>query len=453
MSLNSTQSLPMNLPRDICREIAAAVRESDRATFRTKTEAEWILETWTLKSISLTCRMWREEAIPILWSELFLCYDDQTSFNDFDYDVSKTWSTMISKRYTKYLKRLVISFYVWGRDLLIPFGRIVRDVNNILSLSPGFQHLRFRCGAEAKPLISHLTSLKFSSLRALDIEYNVTLETEEASAIGRFFLKHPKLEELRIETDSDFHWDTLRKDNPLPQVEIFDGNLAHLALLGSANHLSTVKSQLSAPSYSEEIDQLAFVSELALLSNPFPNVTVLKLHPWPTVHLDSKTLEALDRSFPALEHIDGLELKQPFVDFMVSEEIDHLPFLPRLRTLSTSESFDWMGVAEAGIQIPSLDELEQAFSALRRIFPVFRTAELKWRASIEDEIEWTTIRVSFEENGEDIVCYKETTYSHCPEHNTVEEYHLTAGKYLPNPPSPVRQIYTVVDAEPVEMNL
>ncbi|KZT34551.1 hypothetical protein SISSUDRAFT_1052643 [Sistotremastrum suecicum HHB10207 ss-3] len=61
-----------------------------------------------------------------------------------------------------------------------------------------------------------------------------------------------------------------------------------------------------------------------------------------------------------------------------------------------------------------------------------------------------TIRVSFEESGEDFVCFKEMTHSHRPERNLIEEYHPTAGRYLPEPPSPEPPILDIVEVEPFD---
>ncbi|KZS97397.1 hypothetical protein SISNIDRAFT_547356 [Sistotremastrum niveocremeum HHB9708] len=430
-------SFPMNLPRDICREIAAAVRKSDRETFRTKSLTEWDSETLTLQALS----------------QLFVYYDSRGPIENFERFVSQAHNMVLRHRYGKYLKRLVLEFHIWRSNDELEFARILQHIKNILSRSPNLQTLRFRSGAEARPLIFHLSSLNFSSLRVLDFECRPALDHQEASMMGQFLLGHPKLEEVRIVTHSQFRWDTLRSDNPLPNVEIFDGNLAHLAMLGSSEHLSTILTQLSSPSYVENVDQLKFLNELALLSSPFSNVTRLNLSHHPSNHMTSNILEALNRTFPALEHIAGLDMSQGLVNFMANEEIDELGYLPRLQTLSMSESFDYESVAEAGIEIPSIDEIEKAFSALRRIFPAFRIAFLQRVEGCGGDDLLTNLQISFKSNGEDFVCYKETSYSDRPDLDKVEEYHPTAGKYLPNPPGYVPPFYDLVEAELWDPNL
>ncbi|KZT37871.1 hypothetical protein SISSUDRAFT_1119998 [Sistotremastrum suecicum HHB10207 ss-3] len=359
----------MYIPPEVVGEIAQAIRGSSWESIRSKSQDEWHAENAALCALSLVSKPFMWEAIPVLWSEIFLeqKYDQSNLKKLFILLKKIVESLQTSKhghRYASYVRLFSLDAGFSWVERLYPFDP-TSNVTEILSRTSNLQFLRMSNAAGDVVWTSEISSLRFPSLRIFRLE-NSPNKKKALKLASQFFLGHPDLEELYLQVmpDHSYPWENLRASNPLPKLKIFTGALPELKLLPAHHNLESLSL----------IHGSSFLKHIVLIANPFSNVTSLSVLSG-RFSLDEDILLSLSSSFPALQMLNGIGATNETVKFILLNDEDLTWCLPRLHTLIIHE------VSNAGQSFLSKfyltltdDAIELTFSALRKIFPVITTA-------------------------------------------------------------------------------
>lgn len=328
------------LPSELCREIVLLLRDSTEKPIRSsstddtngiKSSKEWFAEIDSLFALRQSCRTWQEEVDPVLFSELVIYHVSAEANMDRwrgtvtpRVDLGRWLRTTKRLGNSRYLKRVSID-YITLRDWREEDGDVISELktlNEILSLSSGLRHLivRWEDSGNVGKLIRHLSSLHFPSLQTLHFKLSTPNKSDQKS-LGQFIVRNPSLKDIKLETAGGFNWHSLRRHNPLPRLECFDGDIAHMRLLGSTEHLASVRCKLDPtglPGYDyynmQRSIEEGFGVQLARLDLTFHNVVQLDIgFYYPGIPFSSVTLRTLAQFFPALRIIVGFFVTHAFL--------------------------------------------------------------------------------------------------------------------------------------------
>ncbi|KZS97408.1 hypothetical protein SISNIDRAFT_251386 [Sistotremastrum niveocremeum HHB9708] len=330
------------LPVELYHEIALSIRQSDSEAWRTKSLHDWQRENKVLVTLSRVSKAWRAQTLPVLWDEI-LIMSPSGQFDIEDLQL-RLWLLLNDLRNTEggygtHVKRLSIylKHYVVPETLINDTSLLLEEM---LEYFTGLQSLQLQITCQnvclANPVVHLIHRLPFPSLKSASLQlFNCT--TCEDDLLGQFFVNHPGIEDASIKLRSDRRRVVMKPDHGLkpdmlPNLRRYEGNLQHLARLHSLQHLTTIKCWNGRRKTPRVSSQTIFVAALSKLSNPFPSVTHLTFTNR-DINLCFDTFQALARSFPVLEFIDGFEAGQNFTDFMDGILDDKRWYLPRMRTM------------------------------------------------------------------------------------------------------------------------
>ncbi|KZT31670.1 hypothetical protein SISSUDRAFT_1133555 [Sistotremastrum suecicum HHB10207 ss-3] len=370
----------MFIPPELIREIAESIRISDRESLRRKTWEQWHEESLTLIALSSVSRIWRDESLPVLWSEIFVYSSEYAELDRLEAQVAKLLSVLTTSQsetpYAVHLKRLSVHLALksasgWPSQIL------THHLEELISISSRLRYLRVWFNADWITLSPRLSSLIFPDLQILSLNL-LPSNTRRPQLMGEFLTNHPGLEDVYLALGSEFQGHTLQQSNPLPNIRNFVGTLSEMRIFSSESRLTAVEVGIShRRGITHTSIQQRFVHELSLLDNPLPHVTTLCINT-PNIPFNRVTLTALARSFPSLEILTGFQANIEYLEFLATD-VESLSWcLPRLTTLTMhletigSEQANTPTVAPEDINAASVRLLKRLFPAISRARIVIR---------------------------------------------------------------------------------
>ncbi|KZT34538.1 hypothetical protein SISSUDRAFT_1122178 [Sistotremastrum suecicum HHB10207 ss-3] len=353
-SLRGSRRPSFNPPEELCGLIAKELRDLDSANFREKTKEQWHSENKNLIALSLVSKTWRDEALPVLWSELFLDAGAASAVVGDHVDhgpIIKKYAAMLelakgngsTRSFVHFAKRLSITLdnVFWDGTAN---EKLTASIKGILSLAPRLQCLRIAPRSfqhTSEDIIQYLPQLHFPNLTTLYVEDRKHNDASE-EALETFLRNHTTLENLTLRLAENSIIDLAYVEDIVewPNLERFEGLLSH-ALALSQNSIPKLK-------------------ELYILATELGDVRPA---------LDATNLRAIAQRFPALETLNGLAMSPLFVSYMDAEE--KRTCLPKLRELILYESVtDGVSVLN-GVRYAELSdaEVDRTLNSLPRIFP------------------------------------------------------------------------------------
>ncbi|KZS97403.1 hypothetical protein SISNIDRAFT_463304 [Sistotremastrum niveocremeum HHB9708] len=379
-----------HLPPEICGEIARCVRESGSETTGWKTRRAWSSENQSLVALSLTSKLWRIEATPVLWSYMVLEFlsGESTDIEAMDSHIAQIVSLLAipSPRYAFYLKRL--SLLVCSTDSERRKKHVISLIQQLLSHSTQvryFQYLNF----DSDTL---LPSLQLPALRVLDLKFDggfsIALSAEEQLSIASFLALHPRLEDISFMLPV-VGW-TLQarsKFGSFSNLKAFHGNPILLRVFEISPEITSLKLRIPLPSYAEL--RRPFLS----LESPFPKVTSLSFN-GTRPGLTRDNIDALSRYLPALVDIDGFDVADDFIDLMKTNLEGMAWRLPDVQNLVIYESED-MGSSHAMGDALN-PEIKESLFRLHYLFPSIKSAKFVGKAKGAPDVllQWLDSEIS-----------------------------------------------------------
>ncbi|KZT31386.1 hypothetical protein SISSUDRAFT_1123792 [Sistotremastrum suecicum HHB10207 ss-3] len=394
----------MTLPVELYRTIASGLRESSADALTWKTRKEWMEENGALLSLMSVSRAWMREALPILYSEIFVeafspeddAHREENSNPRLELYANQLSDILMAlrkpgSRFVINLKALSIDLHpkesTRYRDVVVPPG-FFACIHEILSLNSHLQYLRFSVNAQMIPLSAifiHLSTLRFPHLRVLRLGL-LTASNELTIEATKFLRKHSELKDVSLWfydfSGESYPWRQLRHEDPLPNLERMHATFEELRMLASSKHLTVLQYDREILAVPEsELDGRNILDwEFSQFCGPFIHVTHLFISNEYIV-LDGVGLRMLARQFPALEVLDGAECTREFLSFMKINTEDFSSCLPKLHTLTIYEVLDDIGV-DHPLDIdtpfpPDNPERDIALCSLPRLFPALLTVVLR----------------------------------------------------------------------------
>ncbi|KZS97410.1 hypothetical protein SISNIDRAFT_463310 [Sistotremastrum niveocremeum HHB9708] len=352
----------------------------------------------TLFTLSLVSKTWRAEVTPLIWSDLSLNLARAPLVWTYFPEVTERAANIL-----QLLKNPNSSYGIYVRTLCVDLRSIrpsAQDleslellnahVEEILSLTPRLRTLSLSFYGKKSSILPKLMTLQFPDLECLHLETRELSELDaQQQLLSRFVTRQAGLRRMSMVRYGSRNEDLLSAPHPdqLAHVTHFEGHVGELRLLKACTNLKSIR-HWSPEKPMLLSDQDDFVSRLDLLECSFQNVTHLGIslsifRTKTTISLDAQVLKVLVKTFPSLQHLEGLSLDQRSVAMLRSAQEDFAWRLPNLQYLGLFER-SREGITQFGnIELPTLSNasIETAFCSFRQLFPQvrpqLRLAELK----------------------------------------------------------------------------
>ncbi|KZT37870.1 hypothetical protein SISSUDRAFT_812035 [Sistotremastrum suecicum HHB10207 ss-3] len=317
----------MHLPAEICAQITGEIRQwNDR-----------FAEEKALGNLSVVARYWRAEALRALWSKVVI--------DDADTGKAEPRGTI----------RMV--------------GLIVEK-----GLAPNIDDLTIDLNME-----SYLEEIRYRNQEEQDdygeMKYRHLIE--EPDGYLPFFVNHPQVTELTFHVFSgekvvydiiQLPWLSRKYTTTdiLPNLTKFIGVPEAAKFLRAGESLREMILWVN-PQAIGDYDYDWFLRDLGHLDKPFPNVRRLGFKSSSGPFFSEEVLEAIGSCFPNVEHLDGLDIDQYFVDDLLEPDYVFKPYLCKLKELR------YYAIERAPVHT-SFRRVKRAMEKFPELFPSIESA-------------------------------------------------------------------------------
>ncbi|KZT37872.1 hypothetical protein SISSUDRAFT_1129248 [Sistotremastrum suecicum HHB10207 ss-3] len=392
----------MQLPPEICGRICGAIRQWDN---------RFVVEK-TLASLSAVSKTWRPEALRSLWYKVVI--DEDYKGNAEPRGTAAMVSLIVNKGYGHYIRDLKIglNFETWPEEKRYLDERFsLRDkIVHILLTATNVHTLwisSYRAGGIL--ILPHLYRCHFPVLR--DLTMHISLADDglgidfipPPDGLDLFFVNHPGLQELSFYifncnseaalTPIRVPWTKTRElPQCLPNLISFTGGPEEIKLLRPSVSLKEVTLWVN-PLGIIEYDQEDLFRDLKDVDGPFLYVTHLEMMCETGPFLDCDLLEEINRCFPNLEVLEGVDLHGDIVDDLLSSKGGPRGKLQKLKEL--------LYEAMVHMDVHDNSRLEKAIVHLPHMFPSLRyvTRCVHPVGHGHADAECTHLYFQFDENG------------------------------------------------------
>ncbi|KZS97372.1 hypothetical protein SISNIDRAFT_482280 [Sistotremastrum niveocremeum HHB9708] len=373
----------MHLPAEICAQITGEIRQwNDR-----------FAEEKALGNLSVVARYWRAEALRALWSKVVI--DDADTGKAEPRGTIRMVGLIVEKGLAPNIDDLTIDLNMESyleeiryRNRAFP---LQNKIIHILYTAVNVRRLMIKNSKlGGLRILPHLFLCRFPLLRKLKL--HLCLPEEEQDDYGEikyrhlieepdgylpFFVNHPQVTELTFHVFSgekvvydiiQLPWLRSKQSTTdiLPNLTKFIGVPEAAKFLRAGESLREMILWVN-PQAIGDYDYDWFLRDLGHLDKPFPNVRRLGFKSSSGPFFSEEVLEAIGSCFPNVEHLDGLDIDQYFVDDLLEPDYVFKPYLCKLKELR------YYAIERAPVHT-SFRRVKRAMEKFPELFPSIESA-------------------------------------------------------------------------------